>query len=343
MINIKRRRLKRVAGYIIALSFHRVNYALSIPISFKDPTGFAPEKEENELQGKKDCDKLMVMEYITNWELDGDYINYYIEEFSSSMRIGREYVFCRRINYSMDRSLSRGFGKLLDSGGGTGGGGGGSGRTGKTVSNNGTVTLTQESKNIIKENISIYFSPSLNPEEAQAAVQAFWTNLFEGLTNNVSKENYEFLTTADLTVVLLSIDDFKDYAGDRGYKDVAGFCLSANDANRITLCADYIINGLDNYFDKPSYSYNPIPGLQFEKSYSTNYTETIMHEFGHGFAYWKIGSDYNSYNAKYRENWAIWYCNTNYRQKVGRPDQVYNSTFWISIFINGHNPYSEIY
>ena len=38
------------------------HYSFNNPISFKDPTGFAPEKEQNELQGKKDKnDKLMAV------------------------------------------------------------------------------------------------------------------------------------------------------------------------------------------------------------------------------------------------------------------------------------------
>jgi len=42
--------LNRNAEYIILLDFHRVSYALCLANCIKDPTGFAPEKEEDEMR-----------------------------------------------------------------------------------------------------------------------------------------------------------------------------------------------------------------------------------------------------------------------------------------------------
>ena len=118
------------------------HYSFNNPISFKDPTGFAPEKEQNELQGKKKNNELQVCE----------------------PRWGNQPVVFSTAIYEIDNLLSQAVFELqmvgisnweefaviqkehdeASSGGSEDASSGSSGREGVTQSENGTYTSTTE-------------------------------------------------------------------------------------------------------------------------------------------------------------------------------------------------------
>ncbi len=116
------------------------HYSYNNPISFKDPTGFAPEKEGDELQGKKDCDKLMLLSTPPiSFELYDNtayFLSAEIEQYSLTLNVLLTYLdVC---NTPDNEEIAK------NGAGGAGGGGGGGGGTGNTKdninthSNNGT-------------------------------------------------------------------------------------------------------------------------------------------------------------------------------------------------------------
>jgi len=62
----------------------------------------------------------------------------------------------------------------------------------------------------------------------------------------------------------------------------------------------------------------------------------IMHEFGHGFAYYTLGEVYNSWSFDIRENHAIYFMNVHYNEMMALPTETYYHFFhW---FQKGINP-----
>ncbi len=196
------------------------HYSYNNPISFKDPTGFAPEKEENELQGKKEGNKLMVMEWLVTSEIDGNYVNFYEEELSSPLGPGQGRTFIGRFKIFSTSSaaesifsgnfddgvVSCGGNTVSSSGANPGGGISGShgsssesGRTGKTVSNNGKNTFSFITPNIInlpfyrdiQVNIKCYYSQEDKLDYAikqiKEAIDAIYKDIENGGINIFSK------------------------------------------------------------------------------------------------------------------------------------------------------------
>jgi len=68
---------------------------------------------------------------------------------------------------------------------------------------------------------------------------------------------------------------------------------------------------------------------------------------GHGFSYWMLGSEYNTWSSTYKENWAIDYVNWSYRTPYNIPKREFLNYFndkkwpWYDPFgwsLKGHNP-----
>ena len=57
----------------------------------------------------------------------------------------------------------------------------------------------------------------------------------------------------------------------------------------------------------------------------------LLHEFGHSWAIYRNGNQYNSWNFNYKENWAIEFSNSRYSNFVGRPNEIFYWTFQINI------------
>jgi len=216
---------------------------------------------------------------------------------------------------------------------GGGGGGSSSGRTGTNQSGNG-VFLGPEQKAAIQNNIRVEAGNGVdNPDQA---VQSFWAK-FWAANQYMTQENYEYYTNHNIVVKLLSDTDFENYSTKEGTPDAIGWHTDANGVSVITFAASMFTNSA---FKFGRYETGNYGGLLDNNVYMT-----ILHEFGHGYAYYDMRSEYSNMDKNYKENWAIHYVNENWLMPRRESLQNYKPTFFFmdifrffGISNKGYNP-----
>lgn len=161
----------------------------------------------------------------------------------------------------------------------------------------------------------------------------------------MTKNQFEYHTSGMITVNFLSDSEFLAHSTKNGNPDAHGWHLGKNGNITITfqasMFADKNINSFKfaHILNDPN---NTITGTK--QGYEINRVDVIQHEFGHGFAYYLFGDDYNSWNNNYKENWAYWYVNETYRIPNGMDTWAFqgrNFFNWFPFLYKGRNPVSN--
>jgi RHS repeat-associated protein len=291
-------------------------YSFNNPLGWHDPTGLVPEKEKRKDKVMANISILDIFEMAAAMEQEIEMFR--VKEgirFQDFLwRTGQLIVFdffgphgagwydCEgNRTYSDGSAISKGVG----SGGGRG-----------TSSNNG---LTVEQKKNVEQHIIVNADPTsiISTEEQE---RQFWEKFWEA-NANMSQEQYEQFTSHTTHVNLYSNGDFYEYS-----------CSQINSTGKEigwTLGKDgeAIITFSSSMLTDPKYVFGTYDIGGYYKGDNDIY-QTMLHEFGHAYAYYKNGDIYNSWHSDYKENWAIWYVNTMYRKPNEMQLEIMNPTGW---------------
>lgn len=153
------------------------------------------------------------------------------------------------------------------------------------------------------------------------------------ITNIELSGDKQFLYSSSFNICILSDNDFLKYSKGNGTPGAIGWCLSGKNWCHLTFSENIF---RDDYRKFGGYdAISPINDIIYSED--LDLIMVIFHEFGHQYASFILGDEYHTWHSLYKENWAIWYVNTRYRepQKIDLED--YKCT-WHLFFNKGQNP-----
>lgn len=270
------------------------HYRFNSLLVYCDPNGLAPKKEKN-------GEKLQEVQ-LPEIEEASDFFNFFMKEPS-------------RVFFTFEESHPW----LLKFNGG------GGSRTGGNSNGKNGIPLTDKVKNEIKSHFVFFFN---GDEDGPPWLQEeFFKELFASYGNEISQEDYDFLTSEEHQVNLYSPSAWKDFTSRQG--DLSSWWKILWDNIReffggkpqepvygIAYSGNHILHFQSEMFTNDKFNLNNYElegttflGLGYLEPSPNKKSDIILHELGHSWALYINGNEYYSWNWRYKENWAIFYNN----------------------------------